>query len=541
MLAVVINYNSGNKQLILGVRLKFLKDIHFYPIAIAAFPILALLASNIREVELEVGVRPLLLSITFAVLLIFILRLVIGEWQKASLLVAFFFLLFFSYGHIYESLQGTPILGVDLGHHRYLVVAYALVMVLGGYWILKIARGGPEVSWALNVIALIIVVIPIFQIANHLWVERVSEEVSEANSEFPMLEFEGDESPDIYYIILDAYLREDALLEDMEFDNSSFIQELTGLGFHVMECSRSNYGFTQASLTSSLNMAYLPDLTPRLESVGLDSNNYWLLLKRNLVREQLERIGYQTVAFDTGYDWSQLDDADYYFERSISPITSNVANQFERLLFRTTAGVVLTDFQYKVMYEQFKDTNLPYRAHVDRQLFLLDQLPKIPSIEEPTFSFVHILIPHVPYVFGPNGEILTDPGYFSGGKAQPVNEEYRKKGYTGQIEFINARMSEILEILIEESDVPPIIVLQADTGTGSGSEYKILNAYYLPDDGYDSLFSTISPVNTFRLIFDQYFGTSLGLLPDYSIGGVSKDDLVLENSEACLQLGERTN
>lgn len=399
--------------------MKFLKGIHFYPIAIAAFPILALLASNIREVELEVGVRPLLLSITSAVLLVFILRMVFGEWQKASLLVTFFFLLFFSYGHIYESLQGAPILGFDLGRHRFLVVIYGLLMVLGGYGIIKMAGGGREVNWALNVIGLILVVFPLFQIANHLRVERVSEGVSEANAEFQILEFEGNELPDIYYIILDAYLRKDALLDEREFDNSPFLQELGGLGFQVMECSRSNYSFTQASLTSSLNMAFLTDLAPRLESIGLASNDYWLLLKQNLVREQLERIGYQTVAFDTGYDWSQLDDADYYFERSISPITSNVANQFERLLFRTTAGVVLTDLQFKLMYEQFKDTNLPYRAHVDRQLFLLDQLPKTPSIERPTFSFVHILIPHVPYVFGPSGEILTDPGYFSGGRAQP--------------------------------------------------------------------------------------------------------------------------
>jgi hypothetical protein len=520
--------------------LKFLKGIHFYPIAIAAFPILALLASNIREVELEVGVRPLLLSITSAVLLVFILRMVLGEWQKASLLATYFFLLFFSYGHIYESLQGASILGFDLGRHRFLVVMYGLLMVLGGYGIIKMAGGGREVNWALNVIGLILVVFPLFQIANHLRVERVSEGVSEANAEFPILEFEGDELPDIYYIILDAYLRKDALLDEREFDNSPFLQELGGLGFQVMECSRSNYSFTQASLTSSLNMAYLTDLAPRLESIGLASNDYWLLLKQNLVREQLERIGYQTVAFDTGYDWSQLDDADYYFERSISPITSNVVNQFERLLFRTTAGVVLTDLQFKLMYEQFKDTNLPYRAHVDRQLFLLDQLPKTPSIERPTFSFVHILIPHVPYVFGPSGEILTDPGYFSGGRAQPVNEEYRNKGYTGQIEFINARMLDILEILIEESDVPPIIVLQADTGAGRGSEFKILNAYYLPDDGHEFLYPTISPVNTFRLIFDTYFGTSLGLLPDYSIGGGGTGDLVLENSEACLQLGEST-
>jgi hypothetical protein len=254
--------------------LKFLKGIHFYPIAIAAFPILALLASNIREVELEVGVRPLLLSITSAVLLVFILRMVLGEWQKASLLVTFFFLLFFSYGHIYESLQGAPILGFDLGRHRYLVVIYGLLMVLGGYGIIKMASGGREVNWALNVIGLILVVFPLFQIANHLRVERVSEGVSEANAGFQILEFEGDELPDIYYIILDAYLRKDALLDEREFDNSPFLQELGGLGFQVMECSRSNYSFTQASLTSSLNMAYLTDLAPRLESIGLASNDY---------------------------------------------------------------------------------------------------------------------------------------------------------------------------------------------------------------------------------------------------------------------------
>ena len=30
----------------------------------------------------------------------------------------------------------------------------------------------------------------------------------------------------------------------------------------------------------------------------------------------------------------------------------------------------------------------------------------------------------------------------------------------------------------------------------------------------DALYPSISPVNTFRLILDRYFGTRLGLLPD---------------------------
>jgi hypothetical protein len=42
-----------------------------------------------------------------------------------------------------------------------------------------------------------------------------------------------------------------------------------------------------------------------------------------------------------------------------------------------------------------------------------------------------------------------------------------------------------------------------------------LSAFYLP--GYDqSLSTTLTPVNNFRLVFDQYFGADLDLLPDNS-------------------------
>ena len=44
----------------------------------------------------------------------------------------------------------------------------------------------------------------------------------------------------------------------------------------------------------------------------------------------------------------------------------------------------------------------------------------------------------------------------------------------------------------------------------------ILSAYYLPDKEISGLYPSISPVNTFRLIFNLYFGTSHTLLPDES-------------------------
>jgi hypothetical protein len=46
----------------------------------------------------------------------------------------------------------------------------------------------------------------------------------------------------------------------------------------------------------------------------------------------------------------------------------------------------------------------------------------------------------------------------------------------------------------------------------------ILNAYYLPGVDYSNphLYPSITPVNSFRLVFDLYFGTKLGSLDDSS-------------------------
>ena len=42
----------------------------------------------------------------------------------------------------------------------------------------------------------------------------------------------------------------------------------------------------------------------------------------------------------------------------------------------------------------------------------------------------------------------------------------------------------------------------------------ILNAYYLPDVDKSVLYPSITPVNSFRVIFNLYFNTDFELLPD---------------------------
>jgi hypothetical protein len=45
--------------------------------------------------------------------------------------------------------------------------------------------------------------------------------------------------------------------------------------------------------------------------------------------------------------------------------------------------------------------------------------------------------------------------------------------------------------------------------------FFIMNAYHLPDHN-DQLYSTISPVNSFRVVFNEYFGGEYELLEDMS-------------------------
>jgi hypothetical protein len=52
---------------------------------------------------------------------------------------------------------------------------------------------------------------------------------------------------------------------------------------------------------------------------------------------------------------------------------------------------------------------------------------------------------------------------------------------------------------------------------------KILNAYFLPGEGAAGLYPSITPVNTFRLIFDVYFGADLELLEDVSDHSTADD------------------
>lgn len=493
-----------------------LKRFPFSVISLAFFPILAMLASNAREVDFSVVIRPLFISLAGAVLLLLVLRLILKRWDKSSLATSFLLVLFFSYGQIYSILEQHPIAGINLGRHRYLVIIYALILIVGLWGIIFKLKNTSLAMYLSNIIGLVLLAMPLIQLS--VYAVQASTEQHQAASSVtlldPPLKPSSQPLPDIYYIVLDSHTRSDALLADYGLDNSVYLDGLRQLGFYIADCSRSNYGYTQASIVAALDMDYLVELGPYLQH--LNSTNIWILLKQSRVRLLLENAGYKTVAFDTGYEWSRLEDADIYLTLGSESYSMQKINPFEAMLIKSTALLILTDSQNRLLRAQFQEINFPYSYHVNSQKFILEQLPLIAKDPEPTFTFAHLLIPHVPYVFNPDGSIVTDPLFYNTRLAGPADNEHMRIGYTNEVEFIDQQMIDIFSTILAESKTPPIIIINADHGQEGDNRYEILNAYYLPDDGSKNLYPTISPVNSFRIIFDTYFGTHYGLRPDGS-------------------------
>jgi hypothetical protein len=473
-----------------------------HPFLFALYPILALLAFNVSEVEVSSSIRPLLFSILLAGLLILIFYRIFHNWERAALLATIILILFYAYGHVYLALKAVNISGFYLFRHRTLVPLWLGLAVFLSWWVFRKSVVRPSVTYALNIVGLFLLILPLFQLASFSLHNRVSQ--AEKNTSALSLKT-NENPPDIYYIILDGYGRSDVLKNEYGYDNSDFLNALRDLGFTVPECSQSNYAQTQMSLSSSLNFNYIEALSDRFVQGSDDRTGLDQLIHHSAVRESLEQAGYQTVAFATGFLATELTDADYFLgpQRSQGQLT-----EFEYLLMETTFARLLQDGN------RFGMQNAGSELFRERTLFALDKLDELSYIQGPKFVFVHLIAPHPPYVFGPTGGPV-EPADVGTTKTQEGASHYRDQAI-----YISSRMMEIVPKIIANSATPPIIIIQGDHGPTVASSPRArmsnLSTYFLP--GVETpIYSTITPVNTFRIIFNTYFGQDLELLEDVSL------------------------
>jgi hypothetical protein len=475
----------------------------WYPIAISAYPALALLNANAGEIQPNAVVRPLLVSILFGGLLYFIAWLFLRNIHKAAFLTTLWLALFFSFGHAYIYIDGKY---PKSNYTTWLAAGWISLFVLAAVWAIR-----PKLTFAssasiLNIVALALLVMSVGQISftsGPRSVHALGADHAPVESDLT----KPTNPPDVYYFILDSYGRQDVLDMAYDYDNTEFLNALRERGFYVGECSQSNYVRTEISLASSLNMMYLQDLDEAFNPESTARRKLWDSLKHSAVRYNFENMGYKTVDFATGFAWNELEDADVFI--APPPFTSGLS-EFEGLFLRTTFARYIQDFGWidpdSVMGQDFRD----------RFNNIFDNMSKIANMPEPTFAYVHVISPHPPFVFDPKGNPTYPPDFWN--KQREYPPDLYKKGYTNQLTYLNQKTLRAIDIILAESDTPPIIIIQGDHGPWMQPNNRrmwILNAYSLPGHE-DALYPTITPVNTFRLVFNKYFGGKYDMLKDVS-------------------------
>lgn len=467
-----------------------------YPVLFAVYPLLFLYAQNIHHLLLRELFIPLSITGIITLFLYLLFCRIIGNRKKAALLISLLAFMFFTYGHVFHYLNT---LRPAISHHL-LYPLWSLLLLLGSATIIRLKRDLQQLDTFLQLLAVVLILITLVTIGSYRRsMAPYLQKMEGLDGTTIPLEEEG--QPDIYYLIFDSYAHHRILEEVYDDDNLELRCFLEEKGFYIVEEAYSNYALTFLSLASSLNMEYIPSLIPEIDQLHQNQLLPYHLIENNRVMELLSGAGYQIVFFHSGWSGTiESKNADYHFQDSYW------GNEF----YLQAAGTT--------MLQPFLTGN----AARNRVLYTFERLGGLDQYTQgPRFVFAHILPPHPPYLFdGEGGPVENSPLFI-----QDSIWSYRGQ-YLEQLLYVNTRIEELVGRLLTKEE-KPIIILQGDHGPASYDQWQhpeeefieermgIFHAIYLPEkEGADLLYPSITPVNTFRLLFNHYFQTGYPLLDD---------------------------
>lgn len=492
-----------------------------HPFLISAFPVFAFYAFNQGQTELPTMLRPALAALVLAGLALGVARLVFRGTRRAAVVASLALAAFWSYGQIYDALKLIGLSGDTVVRHRYLLPV--LIGALGlAIW--QVVRSGSIGKWTglLNVVALALWLQPLVQVAA-FEAGRVQQSRSlEAVQPDCVLSPQPDSrTPDVYLIVMDAYERDDVLREMHGYDNTPFIRGLEDRGFFVARGSLSNYRHTEMSLASVLNFDYLQNIPGSYDPANDEHPGLGPLIVNSRLRRELECLGYYSVSIESGVYWSEWRDARYFFAREGGALERlqlrGGLTRTETFLINTTVLRAAIDLGSQLSGPSGVFTE-PLADHRDRILFAFEQLRSIPNLPGRKLVFAHIISPHPPIVFGPDGEFVTMATFETDPSAES-DVSPLLQAYADQVEYLNTELLDSVDAILARSEVPPVIIIQGDHGWAERNDedkLSILNALHLPSDGQSRLHQRTTPVNSFRHVLNLYFGGQFDLLEDVS-------------------------
>ena len=305
----------------------------------------------------------------------------------------------------------------------------------------------------------------------------------------------------VYWLLFDGYARDDVLDRYFGFDNSPFLEELENRGFTVNREAVTSFVTTNTSVPALMELENLGSADSAVVR-SITANRVlgdWRFEESTLAR-LFANIGYRI------------------FELSSKRSTSIFTRPFAISFYEST-GLQLVPVRFQ-----------PWRQQPSIGLIKNLELTTEHSTEQDVFVFSYNFQPHPPYLYSSAGatigSVLLEPN-----ARTRQNEWEDKEGYVGQLQFVNARLLDSVDRILESSPVPPLIIILSDHGPMSnGSEgvfsaparealfyerIPILSAVRLPEPcPRTERHESNNSQNIFRMVLNSCFGTDLPLEPN---------------------------
>jgi hypothetical protein len=318
--------------------------------------------------------------------------------------------------------------------------------------------------------------------------------------------------PDVVILILDGHPRQDWLRNLYGGDDAAFLSGLEERGFEVADESRSNYMFTQLTLSSMLNMAPVPEIPsvrPAIDGSADAQTRMRQAINANPVFDAFREQGYRIVASSPGYENAGLRKADVYLD-------DGALNDFEYHLMRST---ILEDAITTIAPFFFADQ----QRHRIQSGF--EHYRAITTAEgPPTLAVVHVPSPHLPVVIGADGgrADLPPSGNIFGRDTQDLPTD---DAYLDQLSYLHRTVLELVDdaLATPRQRPDPILIIMSDHGAGRRPQvfegdggpqyYANLFAARVPGDP-DAFPPDTTPINVFPTLLNRLFDADLSLWPN---------------------------
>lgn len=465
-----------------------------HPFLAAVFPVITIWSGNICEVAWVEGCGVVLVALLTATCMFVVGKRIFNTREQAALAVTAVMIMGVSYGFVDCVNRWFGQVGFPLVIRHYLAVpCWGICLAIVLKWIADHINAVQRMTTLANVFTVTLAVMSGCLMASAVaispWIWEVPHDGELKAAGGVPLQCPA-EAPDIYLLVFDRYASQTVLAEQFNFDNRAFYKALSERGFETFPNSFANYPKTELAMSAMLNMRYHGErVWPKCY--------YRDMLQQHVVGRLLTQQGYQYYHLGNLHNGIRSNphaDVNYQFSLMPTELLENLA----RMTPLAAVRPVVPDEQ--------------------QTLDKFTQIAEISSHPEKKFVYAHFLVPHPPWKFDRDGFFVSE---------KTVGERSETENYLQQLEFANQQIVATIDRIRCNAPRDTIIILQADEGPElryAGDHDQplserihqrsgILFAMHLPDRKVGEVMGpSPSPVNTFRMIFREYFGADLELL-----------------------------